>query len=195
MKTPLRFVGLFAAAGFVSGPSLTVHAQVGGTGWTATALPPSVPEVSPGCSINGTTFRIISGTGHAGLRYAGFSVGERQFQGSVRVNTLGGDLVSLKLTGSTIPQSRNKIAVKKPAALVEATTGAPLASYSIGSSARINTIASAGTGIVSVYVNGSLRGRVSGLTVPIHDRIGAYPAPGGRGPASVTWSNILFWKR
>lgn len=152
-------------------------------------------EISPGCSISGMTFLIISGTGHAGYRYAGFSTGVRQFEGSVRVNSLHGDMVSLKLTGSTIAQSLNKIAVRKPGSLYEATTGATLSSYSIGSTARINTVANAGTGTVSIYINGSQKGRVTGLTVPIYDRIGAYPATGGRGPASVTWSGVRFWRR
>lgn len=180
---------------FASGLSFTVQAQVGGAGWTATSAPARTPEVSPGCSIEGLTFRIVSGTGYAGYRYAALSTGERQFEGSVRVNSLDGDRVSLKLTGSTLPQSKNKIAVRKPGSLYEATTGATLASYAIGGSARINTVADARTGMVATYINGSLRGRVSGLAVPIYDRIGAYPATDGRGPASVTWTGVRFWSR
>ena len=186
-----RMVSTVAALAFCCGLSVTAHAQVG-SGWTSESLSFST-QVSSGCSISGSTFILDGGSGRAERRYPTLTSGSRQFEGTFKVNSLGGDRVAVFQTFSQDNGPWQIGAIKKPGTLYEVGGGATLASYSIGSSMRINTVATA-TGSVQVYVNGSQKESKSGGSKPYH-KLGAYATASGAGPASVTWSSIRFWRK
>jgi hypothetical protein len=109
------------------------------------------------------------------------------------MDTLGGDRVAVFQTFSQVNGPKQMGAIKKPGTLYEVQGGATLASYSIGSSMRINTIASA-SGSVQVYVNGSQKESMTGVNEP-YNKLGAYATASGYGPAEVHWSSIAFWRK
>src|SRR5499427_334979 len=121
--------------------TLTANAQIG-SGWTSYS--PSVTLQVRGCgAASGLTFRLTcaatSGDNRAERRYPDITFAQNQFQGTVVVNSLVGDRISLKqvhpLTGGWV-----LIAVRKPGQLYEVHNGATLANYTIGTPVRINTI-------------------------------------------------------
>ncbi len=181
-------VGALALAG---GLSATAHAQIG-SGWTSTSVSYST-QVSSGCYNSGGYFRLDGGSGRSERRYATLTSGSRQFQGNFVMDSLGGDRVSVFQTFSEDNGPFQMGAVKKPGTLYEVEGGATLSSYSIGSSMRINTIASSG-GSVQVYVNGSQKESKSGGSRP-YNKLGAYATASGAGPAEVHWSSIQFWRK
>jgi hypothetical protein len=183
---------LLAAFAFVSGLSLTASAQVG-SGWTSTSVSYNT-QVSSGCSIsNGNTFIIDGGSGRSERRYTTLTSGSRQFQGTFKINSMGGDRVSVFQTFSQVNGPFQMGAVKKPGTLYEVEGGATLSSYSIGSTMRINTVASSG-GSVQVYVNGSQKESKSGGSQP-YNKLGSYATASGAGPCSTTWTSIQFWRK
>jgi hypothetical protein len=141
-------VGALALTGSLSVPA---RAQIG-SGWTSTTVTYST-QVSSGCYNSGGYFRIDGGSGRSERRYATLTSGSRQFEGTFVMDSLGGDRVSVFQTFSQTNGPWQMGAVKKPGTLYEVEGGATLSSYSIGSSMRINTIATSG-GSVTVYVNG-----------------------------------------
>jgi hypothetical protein len=183
---------VFAAASFACGLTLTAHAQVG-SGWTSTSVAYKT-QISSGCSISGNTYKVGSGsTGRAERRYDTLTSGSRQFQGTFVVNSLGGDRLCVFQTFSDANGPFQMGGVKKPGSLYEVSGGATLASYTIGSSMRINTTATSG-GSVQVYVNGSQKESKTGGNQP-YNKVGAYITGSGTGPATVTWTSISFWKK
>ena len=185
----LRTLAVLAAA---TGLTLTASAQVG-SGWTSTSVSYNT-QVSSGCSISGSTFIIDGGSGRAERRYATLTSGSRQFQGTFKVNSLGGNRVSVFQTFSETNGPKQMGAVEKsPARLYEVHGGATLASYSVGSSMRINTTATSG-GTVEVYVNGSKKGTTTGVA-RAYNKLGSYATASGSGPCSTTWSSIAFWRK
>ncbi len=193
MNVKKRMVKALAALAITCGLSLAAHAQIG-TGWTPTSVS-FVVQTSAGCSVNGNVFKVPKGKGRAERRYADNTNTQRQFQGNVVVNSLGGDRINIKQTfnGSTGPF--NIIAVKKPGELYEVEGGATLSSYTIGSSVRINTIITRAGGKVQVYINGSLKETKTGAGPDLYDKVGAYVSASGTGPATVTWTGVQFWKK
>jgi hypothetical protein len=176
---------------FACGLGVSAHAQIG-SGWSSTSVSYNT-QTSSGCSVSGSTFTIDGGSGRAEHRYTTITSGSRQFQGTFKVNSLGGDRVSVFQTFSEDNGPFQMGAIKKPGSLYEVSGGATLSSYSIGSSMRINTIASSG-GSVQVYVNGSQKESKSGGSHP-YNKVGAYATGSGAGPASVSWTSISFWKK
>ncbi len=175
--------------------AVTVRAQIG-SGWTR--YTPSVKTQNRGCGTNsGMTFRLTcstaSGDQRSELRYGDIS-GQNQFEGTVVVNSMAGDRISLKqvhpATGGWV-----MIALKKPGTLYTVNGGTTLASYTIGSSVRINTITNVGARTCQIYINGSLRKTQTGGVPPLYDKLGVYRTGSGRGPVSATWSNIRFWRK
>ncbi len=187
-KRTVRFLG---AAVFAFGLGLSAQAQVG-SGWTSTSVG-SKTQISSGCSISGSTYIIDGGSGRAERRYDTLTSGSRQFQGTFKVNSLGGDRVSVFQTFSETNGPKQMGAIKKPGSLYEVHGGATLASYSIGSSMRINTTATSG-GTVEVYVNGSKKNTTTGVA-RAYNKIGSYATASGAGPCSTTWSSISFWRK
>ena len=181
-------VGALALAGAFSA---TAHAQIG-SGWTSTSVSYTT-QVSSGCYNSGGYFRLDDGSGRSERRYATITSGSRQFQGTFVMDTLGGDRVACFQTFSEANGPWQMGAVKKPGTLYEVEGGNTLSSYTIGSSMRINTIATS-SGSVTVYVNGSSKESKTGGTSP-YNKIGAYATASGAGPAEVHWSSVQFWKK
>jgi hypothetical protein len=190
MQSLLRHAAVLALA---AGLSLTARAQIG-TGWTSTSVSFST-QASSGCSVSGDTFKIDSGSGRAERRYATNTNTQRQFQGNVTVNSLSGDRVSVKQTFDQDNGAFQMLAVKKPGSLYEVSGGATLASYTIGTQVRVNTIITRSSGSVAVYIAGSQKETKSGGSQNLYDKCGAYATSSGQGPATVTWSSVQFWKK
>ena len=177
--------------------TLTANAQIG-TGWTPYS--PSFVLQIRGCGASsGLNFSITcaatSGDNRAERRYANLTAAMSQFQGTVVVTSLTGDRINLKQTFQDNIGPWNMIAVKKPGALYEVSTGATLASYTIGTAVRINTITDTVKHTTQVYINGSLVETKTGGKGSLYDKFGTYRTHSGKGPVSATWSNIQFWKK
>jgi hypothetical protein len=174
------------------------NAQIG-TGWTTYS--PGFKVQLEGCGANsGLVFKLTcsstSGFQRAERRYDNIPLGSQsQFQGTVVVNSLTGDRISLKQVFQQNAGPWILIAVKKPGALYDVESGATLASYTIGTAVRINTITNTVTHVTQVYINGSLKNTKSGGQNPLYDKFGTYRTASGHGPVTATWSNIGFWKK
>ncbi len=186
-----RTVSLFCYSFLALALGTAAHAQVG-SGWTSTSVG-SKTQISSGCSVSGSTYIIDGGSGRAERRYDTLTSGSRQFQGTFKVNSLGGDRVSVFQTFSESNGPFQMGAVKKPGTLYEVEGGATLSSYSIGSTMRINTTATSG-GTVEVYVNGSKKETKTGGAQP-YNKLGSYATASGAGPCSTSWTSISFWKK
>jgi hypothetical protein len=189
---------IIGALALLGGFVTVSQAQVATGPWTSWSPSYNTQTAGSG-SISGTTFSLssssASGEHRAERRYVSFSSGSRQFEGTVKVNSLGGDRICLKQTFQDGTGPWNMIAVKKPGSLYEVQGGATLASYTIGSSVRINTVSYTGSRKVVVYINGSMVETITDGTLPFYDKLGAYRTNSGNGPVSVTWSNIRFWQK
>jgi hypothetical protein len=178
--------------------SLRAQAQLANGPWSSWSPTYNIQESGTG-DVNGLNFTITSTSTtseqRAERRYQTFSTGSRQFEGYVRVNSLGGDRISLKQTFQDGVGAWQMIAVKKPGTLYSVRGGATLSSYTIGTTARINTITYTGSDKVVVYVNGSMKETILGGAGNYYDKFGAYRTDSGQGPISVTWSNIRFWQK
>ena len=176
-----------------------VNAQIG-SGWTSYS--PSFTVQLEGCAANsGLVFKLTcvsSGStqkDRAERRYANITASQSQFQGTVVVNSLTGDRINLKQTFQDNVGPWNMIAVKKPGTLYEVEGGNTLASYTIGTAVRINTITNTSTHTTQVYINGSLKETKTGGQNPLYDKFGTYRTSSGTGPVTATWSSIHFWKK
>ncbi|HZP59129.1 MAG TPA: chitobiase/beta-hexosaminidase C-terminal domain-containing protein, partial [Opitutaceae bacterium] len=69
-----------------------------------------------------------------------------------------------------------------------------LAPYTVGTTARINTILDASHGTVQVYINGTLVETKTGGKTPIYDKCGTYRTDSGTAPITATWHNVVFWE-
>lgn len=197
-KRVVLFAGLSAIfAAFAFYPR-SLPAQVGNGPWSSWSPSFTVQEKGSG-SVSGSQFSISSGSSsseqRAERRYQTFSSGTRQFEGYVRVNSLGGDRISLKQTFQDGVGPWNMIAVKKPGTLYEVRGGTTLSGYSIGTTVRINTITYTGSDKVAVYINGSLKETVTGGAGDYYDKLGVYRTNSGKGPVSATWTRIRFWQK
>lgn len=169
-------------------------------------------QTCEGGSVSGSTFSIPSATngnsngagcsnGHlrAENRYTNdYSTGVHQFAGTVKINSFGGDRVAIKQTfnGSTGPYFI--LGIKSNGDLYSVEGGATIASgiAKVGSSITINTVHNADIHSFRVYVNGALAFRDDAApSGSFYDKIGAYTTDSGKGPLSVTWSDVEFWTR
>jgi len=177
--------------------SMMAMAQVATGPWSS--WNPSYSTQQQGCgSISGSTFTLscsnTSGVQRAERRYATFTSGSKQFQGTVRVNSLGGDRISIQQTFGA-SDAWSIIGIKKPGTLYQVRGGQSLGSLAIGSSARINAVCYMGSRKVVNYVNGSLRQTQTGGGSSAYFKLGAYRTDSGFGPVSVTWSGISFYQK
>lgn len=183
----------FVTAVLVGGFTVAAHAQVG-TGWTSTSYSYTI-QTSSGCSVSGNTFKVGSGTsGRAERRYSNISSSQAQMQGTVVVNSLGGDRVSLSQIHE-VTRATSLVAIKKPGTLYEVEGGATVGSLAIGASTRINMTVVTSTGKCQTYQNGSLKTTVSDGGGTYYFKVGAYITGSGSGPATVTWTGVQFWKK
>lgn len=179
----------------------TAHAQIG-SGWTSYS--PGYKTQIEGCGWNsGLEFKLTcsytytqnSNYQRAERRYDNITASQSQFQGTVVVNSLGGDRICLKQTFQQNNGPWNMIAISKSGYLYEVSNGNKLANYSVGSSMRINTITNTSNGTVDVYMNGSHVEQLTGGVNPLYDKFGTYRTHSGYGPVTATFSGIQFWKK
>jgi hypothetical protein len=177
----------------------TASAQVG-TGWTAYA--PSFSVQERGCGdVANLTFRLTCSTGsgdqRAERRYATYTSGVRQFEGSFRVASLGGTRISLKQTFRHQSGAGFMLAVERGGRLYRVGGDSIGASAPVGATVRVNTIHNVGSRNHECYINGSRRHSYSLAAngAGFYDKLGAYRTSSGQGPANVVWSGIRFWRR
>jgi hypothetical protein len=201
MHVVKRFVRICAASALLGGLALTTQAQIG-SGWTSYS-----PSMRTQLSGSGTysssggveTFRLTSssssGTHRSERRVENeWSSGTNQFEGMVRVVSLGGTGISLKQTFQPESGAFLMIAVRSNGELYEVGGGVTLASGVIGNTLRINTVSDVSASRTYVYVNGVLRQTRNGGNPPLHDKYGTYRLGSGRGPVTAEWSGIKFWR-
>ncbi|WIY07537.1 hypothetical protein QRX60_34520 [Amycolatopsis mongoliensis] len=173
-------------------------AQVGGGSWIADS--PSFTTQEKGCGdVSGLTFKLTcstaSGEQRAERRYATYTGGTHQFEGSFKITSMTGSRISLKQTfrdgSSAGPYFL--LAVEKGGRMYAVEGGATLGSgATVGTSVRVNTINQVGSSH-KVYLNGSLKQTISSPGGSYYDKFGSYRTSSGAGPITVTWSGIKFW--
>ena len=181
--------------------SSTAQAQVGGGTWKAESLSFNVQE--RGCGdVNNLTFTLTCSTGsgdqRAERRYATYTGGTHQFEGSFRITSMSGSRISLKQTFKDNPGAGPywMLAVERGGRLYLVHGADTIGSEArVGATVRVNTIHRVGSGH-EVYINGSKRGPTkSSPGGSFYHKLGFYRTASGNGPGSVVWSGIKFWRR
>jgi hypothetical protein len=191
--------GILVLCGLLFGAQ-TAYAQVEPGGWTSTS--PSYNVQEKGCgTANGLTFTLscstASGEQRAERRYATYTGGSHQFEGSFKITSMGGSRISLKQTfrdgSSAGPYFL--LAVEKGGRLYAVHGGETIATgATVGTSVRVNTINQVGS-THKVYINGSQKDSVSSPGGSYYDKFGSYRTGSGAGPITVEWSGIRFWHK
>src|SRR5262245_11090583 len=164
--------------------SSAAQAQVG-SGWTAQALSSRLQRV--GCvSMSGSTYKITCSASSGEQRLEtrvleNFSSGQRQFQGDVKVTSLGGSGISLYQTKSVTGGTWLMLPVRSGGTLYCVNPGTVVASGVIGKSVRVNTVTNTGAKTTDVYINGALKGTVRNITLPAYHKYGTYRLNSGHG--------------
>ena len=193
------------AAGFALATGLLVSgspalAQVETGPWTSYS--PSFNVQQRGCGVvSDLTFRLTcstaSGDQRAERRYATYTGGTRQFEGSFRITSLGGSRISLKQTFKDDPGAGPyfMLAVERGGRLYAVHGGTTIATgATVGTTVRVNTVHVVGSSH-RTYINGSQRHSTSSSGGNFYDKFGAYRTASGQGPATVVWSGIRFWRK
>ncbi len=181
----------------VCGFSLSAVAQIGTGPWTSYS--PTYTTQLRGCGSNsGLTFKLTcstaSGDQRAERRYATYSSGTRQFEGSFRITSMSGTRISLKQTFKTTGPYF-MLAVEKGGRMYAVEGGQTLGSgATVGTTVRVNTIHQVGSNH-KVYLNGSLKQTISSASGSFYDKFGSYRTASGKGPVTVVWSGIKFWRK
>jgi hypothetical protein len=178
----------------------TAYAQVEPGGWTSTS--PSYNVQEKGCgSASGLTFTLscstASGEQRAERRYATYTGGSHQFEGSFKITSMGGTRISLKQTfrDGSDAGPYFLLAAERGGRLYSVEGGATVATgATVGTSVRVNTVNQVGSSH-RTYINGSLKNTVSSPSGSYYDKFGAYRTSSGNGPITVTWSGIQFWQK
>ncbi|GGU31092.1 hypothetical protein [Lentzea flava] len=200
MSTRLRTVaGIALATGLLVAGSPAL-AQVESGPWTSYS--PSFSVQQRGCgTVSDLTFRLTcstaSGDQRAERRYATYTGGTRQFEGSFRITSLGGTRISLKQTFKDDPGAGPyfMLAVERGGRLYAVHGGTTIATgATVGTTVRVNTVHVVGS-THRTYINGSQKHSVSSSGGNFYDKFGAYRTASGQGPATVVWSNIRFWRK
>ncbi len=172
-------------------------AQVESGPWTAYA--PTFSVQQRGCGkVSDMTFTVTCSTGsgdqRAERRYATYTGGTRQFEGSFRITSMGGSRISLKQTFKTTGPFF-MLAVERGGRLYAVHGGDTIATgATLGTTVRVNTVHQVGSKH-RTYINGSLKHTVSSPGGDFYDKFGAYRTASGKGPVTVVWSNIRFWRK
>jgi len=191
--------GVFAAAAFVGSLAVVpARAQVATGPWTSSS--PSYNTQLKGCgSISGSTFSITcsntSGEQRAERRYSNYSSKTHQFEGYLKVSSLGGSRICVKQTFKNNPAGPwFLLAVEHGGRLYNVEGGQTIGSSCIGCSTRVNTVHYLGSAKLVVYLNGSQKfTHYGGEGSEWYDKLGAYRTASGYGPATVSWTNVKFW--
>jgi len=200
MSKRLRTVaGIALAAGLLVSVS-PAQAQVETGPWTSYS--PSFTVQERGCgTVNNLTFQLTcstaSGDQRAERRYATYTGGTRQFEGSFRITSLGGTRISLKQTFRDAPSAGPfwMLAVERGGRLYAVHGGDTIATgATVGATVRVNTVHNTATEH-RTYINGSRAHTYASSGTSFYDKFGAYRTASGQGPATVVWSNIKFWRK
>ena len=175
----------------------TAQAQVEGGGWTA--VNPSFKVQQIGCGhVTGLTFQLTCGNKRgqqrAERRYATYTGGTHQFQGTFRITSMGGSRISLKQTFKTSGPFF-LLGVERGGRLYAVNDGrtiAPAGTAVVGVNVQVNTVQVVGSQL-RVYINGSLKYTTKSPGGSFYDKFGAYRTGSGAGPITVVWSDIQFW--
>jgi len=197
MSKKLRaLIGAALVGGLLLAPS-SAYAEVEPGPWTPDS--PSFKVQERGCGdVNDLTFRLTCSTGsgdqRAERRYATYSGGTRQFEGYFRITSMGGSRISLKQTFKTSGPFF-MLAVERGGRLYAVHGGDTISGgATVGTTVRVNTVHQVGARH-RTYINGSLKHDVSSPRGSFYDKFGAYRTGSGRGPATVVWSDIRFWRK
>ncbi|SMD20735.1 hypothetical protein [Lentzea albidocapillata] len=200
MSKRLRIVaGIALATGLLVSVS-PAQAQVETGPWTSYS--PSFNVQERGCgNVSNLTFQLTcstaSGDQRAERRYATYTGGTRQFEGSFRITSLGGTRISLKQTFREAPTAGPfwMLAVERGGRLYAVHGGTTIATgATVGATVRVNTVHNTATEH-RTYINGSRAHTYASSGTSFYDKFGAYRTSSGQGPATVTWSNIRFWRK
>jgi hypothetical protein len=199
MPNRLRALIGLALACCLMTPAAAAHAlaPVEPGPWTSYA--PSFNVQERGCGdVSDLTFRLTcssgSGDQRAERRYATYTGGTRQFEGYFRITSLGGTRISLKQTFKTTGPFF-MLAVERGGRLYSVRGGDTIdEGATIGTTVRVNTVHQVGSRH-RTYINGSRKHDVSSPGGSFYDKLGAYRTNSGRGPATVVWSDIQFWRK
>lgn len=200
MSKRLRSVaGIALATGLLVSVS-PAQAQVETGPWTSYS--PSFTVQERGCgTVSNLTFQLTcstaSGDQRAERRYATYTGGTRQFEGSFRITSLGGTRISLKQTFREAPSAGPfwMLAVERGGRLYAVHGGATIATgATVGATVRVNTVHNTATEH-RTYINGSRAHTYASSGTSFYDKFGAYRTSSGQGPATVTWSNVRFWRK
>jgi hypothetical protein len=174
----------------------TALAQVEPGAWKSYSPPFKVQQAGCG-KVNGLTFTLSCankrGQQRAERRYATYTKGVRQFEGSFRIVSMGGGRISLKQTFARGPFFL--LAVERGGRLyvVGGTTIATGAT--VGATVRLNTVHDVAGRTLRVYINGQLKYTVRSSGNSFYDKFGAYRTATGNGPITVVWSDVQFWQK
>jgi hypothetical protein len=200
MSKRLRSVaGIALATGLLVSVS-PAQAQVETGPWTSYS--PSFTVQERGCgTVSNLTFQLTcstaSGDQRAERRYATYTGGTRQFEGSFRITSLGGTRISLKQTFREAPSAGPfwMLAVERGGRLYAVHGGATIATgATVGATVRVNTVHNTATEH-RTYINGSRAHTYASSGTSFYDKFGAYRTSSGQGPATVSWSNVRFWRK
>ncbi|MFD1547937.1 hypothetical protein [Nonomuraea guangzhouensis] len=164
-----------------------------------TSYEPTFTVQERGCGdVSDLTFKLNCSTGsgdqRAERRYATYSSGTRQFEGYFKITSLEGTRISLKQTFKTTGPFF-MLAVERGGRLYSVHGGDTIATgATIGTTVRVNTVHVVGS-THRTYINGSLKHTVSSESGSFYDKFGAYRTGSGKGPATVEWSGIQFWRK
>lgn len=191
--------GIALATGLLVSVS-PARAQVETGPWTSYS--PSFTVQERGCgNVSNLTFQLTcstaSGDQRAERRYATYTGGTRQFEGSFRITSLGGTRISLKQTFREAPSAGPfwMLAVERGGRLYAVHGGATIATgATVGATVRVNTVHNTATEH-RTYINGSRAHTYASSGTSFYDKFGAYRTSSGQGPATVTWSNVRFWRK
>ncbi|GHH53692.1 hypothetical protein [Lentzea cavernae] len=200
MSKRLRIVAGIAMATGLLVSVAPAQAQVETGPWTSYS--PSFTVQERGCgTVNNLTFQLTcstaSGDQRAERRYATYTGGTRQFEGSFRITSLGGTRVSLKQTFREAPSAGPfwMLAVERGGRLYAVHGGATIATgATVGTTVRVNTVHNTATEH-RTYINGSRAHTYASSGTSFYDKFGAYRTSSGQGPATVVWSNVKFWRK
>jgi len=200
MSKRLRPVAGFALATGLLVSGSPAQAQVESGPWTSYS--PSFSVQERGCGkVTDLTFQLTcsnsSGDQRAERRYATYTGGTRQFEGSFRITSLGGTRISLKQTFKDDPGAGPYylLAVERGGRLYAVHGGDTIATgATVGTTVRVNTVHVVGS-THRTYINGSKKYEVASSGGNFYDKFGAYRTGSGQGPATVVWSNVKFWRK
>lgn len=197
-----RFRALGAATAVVAALTLaapSAFAEVEPGGWTSYS--PSFSEQERGCGqINGLTFQLTCSTGsgdqRAERRYATYSSGSRQFEGYFKITSMsGGTRISLKQTfNESAAGPFFMLAVESGGRLYRVGAGTIANGATVGTTVRVNTVHVVGS-THKTYINGSLKQTISSPGGGFYDKFGSYRTDSGKGPITVQWSGVNFWRK